>query len=436
MDCRRVPVVGDALPPGLLPPRVSSHAEMLGTAVLPSAIGVARVTARRCGYPTLLHLTEYGKRALSCQPAPGMLPPVHEVKGHRAHGRYALTDTEHGHVWGVCVGVDGLFGELKRGTYELFGWVPEGAEVRGWVGSQVWLVPQSEGLDPWLLEDADSFGQLPGTDSLVLTGLDDYEGPPEGHRGPIRVHDGHRWLGSCREFARVLPTEQARPPLVLRGLTQGDQLRAALAKGTRRALNLEEAALEIRDEQGEPLTERLLWTKVTAWRPSSSGTDLIDLELDGELFTPVPEYARPVWDRWLAGPPDTPGTWTGLDTRRRGAWLDLVQERACQRAHRDRPAGHAYELDGRHITDEPSLYLALGEAVNGPGGCFGGCLAALDDCLGGRFGYTAPATLLWRDAATAREHLSQIMTADGQPYDLFSDVVEVLTQGGMHVSLV
>lgn len=87
----------------------------------------------------------------------------------------------------------------------------------------------------------------------MLTGLDDYEGPPEGHLGPVRVHAGRRWLGSCREFARVLSPDQAAPPLVLRGLSRGDQLRAVLMKGTRRALDLEEAALEVRDDQGEPL---------------------------------------------------------------------------------------------------------------------------------------------------------------------------------------
>ncbi|MFL4952773.1 barstar family protein [Streptomyces sp. MMS24-I31] len=367
-----------------------------------------------------------------------MIPTVHEVGGGRGRGRYtryALTDTEHGHIWGMCAAADGLFGEPRRGTYELFGWVPEGAELRGWVGSRVWLVPDDEALDPWLLEDAESLGRLSGTDSLVLTGLDDYEGPPEGRRGPVRVHDGDRWLGSCREFARILPSDQAPSPLVLRGLAPSDQLRAALAKGTRRALDLDQAALEVQDDRGEPLTYRLLSAEVRAWSPSSHGTDLIDLELAGEQFTPVPEYARPIWERWLAGPPDTLGAWTGLDTRCRGAWLDLVRERDCRRAHRDRPAGHAYELDGRHITDEPGLYLALGEAVNGPGGYFGVCLAALDDCLRGSFGHTVPATLLWRDAATASGNLSQTLTADGQPYDLFVAVLDVLAEGGMHVTL-
>nr|WP_243716086.1 barstar family protein [Actinomadura darangshiensis] len=73
--------------------------------------------------------------------------------------------------------------------------------------------------------------------------------------------------------------------------------------------------------------------------------------------------------------------------------------------------------------------------MNGPGGYFGGCLEALRDCLGGTFGYTAPAALLWREAKTAREHLSQTLTPDGEPYDLFAEVLDVLAERGMHVTL-
>ncbi|MEV6757649.1 barstar family protein [Streptomyces sp. NPDC051214] len=364
-----------------------------------------------------------------------MMRSVHEDEEPRGYGRYTLTETEHDRAWGVCAAVDGLFGEPPRGTYELFGWTAEGADPRGWLGARVWLVPEDRTLDPWLLEDARSLRQPHGTESLVVTGLDDYEGPPEGYRGPVRVHDGSRWLGSCREFALVLPPEQEAPPLVLRGLAQSEQLRAALAKGTRRALDLEEAALEIRDDQGELLTERLLWTEVRAWRPSSHGPDLIDLELDAERFTPEPDYVRRIWEQWYAGPPRAPGAWTALDTRHRGAWLDLVRERGCRRTHHARPSGHAYTLDGGHITDEPGLYLALGEAVNGPGGYFGGCLAALDDCLRGAFGYTAPATLLWRNAETARTHLSRSLTPSGRRYDLFAEVLDVLAEGGVGVTL-
>lgn len=133
----------------------------------------------------------------------GIIPAVHGDENELGFARYTLTRTGDAHVWGVCAEAAGLFGESQRGTYELFGWVPEESGVPGWVGSRVWLVPDDEALDARLLEDAQSSGQVPGTGSLLLTGLDDYEGPPEGHRGRVRLHDGHRWLGSCREFARV-----------------------------------------------------------------------------------------------------------------------------------------------------------------------------------------------------------------------------------------
>ncbi|MFD6819860.1 barstar family protein [Streptomyces sp. NPDC060085] len=174
----------------------------------------------------------------------------------------------------------------------------------------------------------------------------------------------------------------------------------------------------MRDDQGIALTEQRLRTEVRAWRPSSLGSHLIDLELDGEL-EPVPEHAQAIWNLWLTGPPDPEGSWASLDTRQREAWLDLVRERGCRLKDQERPLGHTYVLDGRHITEIPGLYLALGEAVQGPGGYFGGNLDALVDCLRGDFGYNAPATLLWRQAAVAREHLAHLLGSDGGLYDLF-----------------
>ncbi|MFJ5779545.1 barstar family protein [Streptomyces sp. NPDC093094] len=361
---------------------------------------------------------------------------MHEAEDHRTPaGRYTLTETEHGRPWGVCAEVEGLFGEPQHGIYELFGWAQQ-AEVHGWTGDRVWLVPDDRALGPWLLADARCPGHHPGTDSLVLTGLDDHEGPPEGHRGRVRVHDEHRWLGSCQEFTRILAPERPAPPLVLRGLAPGARLRAALLKATQRALDLGQVSLETRNDRGETLAEHAFQAaRVSAWHSSPHGPDLIDLELEGNSFPLLPEHARPLWESWLAAPPDTLNTRAALDTRHRAAWLDLVRTRGCLRTHNNRPAGHAYELDGRHITDEPGLHLALGEAVNGPGGYFGGCVSALDDCLRGTFGYTAPAVLLWRNAATARKHLSQALTPEGHRYDLFAAVLDALSEGGMHVTL-
>ena len=49
--------------------------------------------------------------------------------------------------------------------------------------------------------------------------------------------------------------------------------------------------------------------------------------------------------------------------------------------------------------------------------------------------YTVPATLLWRDAATAREQVSHALTPDGRSYDLLTAVLETLAAGGMDVAL-
>ncbi|WP_345282286.1 hypothetical protein [Kitasatospora albolonga] len=229
--------------------------------------------------------------------------------------RYALVGWDRSEVWGTCEEVTGLSGEDRRETYELFGWVPEQGTAAGWLGDRVWLVPQGPGVqdpehdDPWLLEDVLSLGGRAG--ALAVSARAAYLAPPEDHEGPVRLTDGHRWLGSCEGFTRIVPAEEPRSPVVLRGLAPGAGLRAALAKGTRQALHLDETYLEIRDDRGELLTDRLMWATVTAWHPSAAGPGLIDLELDGGDFEPLPEHARPLLERWFtrpAGHPPAPGS--------------------------------------------------------------------------------------------------------------------------------
>ncbi|AZZ90688.1 hypothetical protein EUZ85_08140 [Hahella sp. KA22] len=55
--------------------------------------------------------------------------------------------------------------------------------------------------------------------------------------------------------------------------------------------------------------------------------------------------------------------------------------------------GREVFLDGRYITDIPSFYLSLGEALNGDNGYFGACLDSLHDCLFGGFGVAPPFTI-------------------------------------------
>ncbi|MFI0981718.1 barstar family protein [Streptomyces sp. NPDC021093] len=122
-----------------------------------------------------------------------------------------------------------------------------------------------------------------------------------------------------------------------------------------------------------------------------------------------------------------PGGWTDLDPEGRLAWLAAVQEHHFSRpvVGEDAPAGRTYVIDGRHITDRSALFLALGEAVNGPGGYFGANLDALSDCLRGGFGATAPFVLDWPESDTARTHLVAF----------FDSALDVLGEHGVDVRL-
>lgn len=157
------------------------------------------------------------------------------------------------------------------------------------------------------------------------------------------------------------------------------QGRFRLAVWTRRAL--------------DPGADRLLWPRVSGWRPSFRGAA-------SSIWRSTPRASRPskdtpVWERWSAGPPDTANAWAGLDARGRGPGTTSSGRGPAAAPRTDRPPQHAYALDGRHVRDVPALYLVPGEAVNGPGG------------------YSAPGTLLWRDAPTVRRHVSGMLTPVG-----------------------
>jgi RNAse (barnase) inhibitor barstar len=119
--------------------------------------------------------------------------------------------------------------------------------------------------------------------------------------------------------------------------------------------------------------------------------------------------------------------WADLDAEGRRSWLAAVQEHhfARQDTAPDTPAGAVYTLAGRCITDRAALFLALGEAVNGPGGYFGSHLDALDDCLRGGFGASTPFTLDWPDSEIARTHLVAY----------FDSALDVLREHGVDVRL-
>ncbi|WP_030688476.1 barstar family protein [Streptomyces sp. NRRL B-1347] len=78
---------------------------------------------------------------------------------------------------------------------------------------------------------------------------------------------------------------------------------------------------------------------------------------------------------------------------------------------------------------------AIGEVINEPGGYFGRNLDALDDCLCGGWGATAPFTLHWDSSAEARERLVERVPAGDRELVLFDLLLEIFEERGVNVIL-
>ena len=106
-----------------------------------------------------------------------------------------------------------------------------------------------------------------------------------------------------------------------------------------------------------------------------------------------------------SGAPPSP-EWHTLSPHDRDRRLTVIRRWGCrQRARREASAdrrGLTVRLDGSRIQDVAGFYLALGEAVHGPGGYFGSSLDTLLDCLCGGFGVLPPFTIRLGDFNAVR----------------------------------
>jgi hypothetical protein len=178
-----------------------------------------------------------------------------------------------------------------------------------------------------------------------------------------------------------------------------------------------------------------LHASVTAVRPSSLGDGLLDVTFDAAVADPKPSGAFEIWELWRAGRPAESGLWAGYDTELRTQWTG-----AALAHHRpgtpDKPAGTAYYLDGRNVTDLPGFYCAIGEAINGPGGYFGWNRGALRDCVIGGWGAARPFRLIWHHAAVARTHLAAASAGEqAAPAITLDHILQWLTEDGAEVEL-
>lgn len=119
------------------------------------------------------------------------------------------------------------------------------------------------------------------------------------------------------------------------------------------------------------------------------------------------DEALECWDLWRVSAPKTKNEWTILSEGGRRGWLEVVRQyRCCVGPQPVRRINETFYLDGTYITDYPSFFIAVGEAINGPGGYYGSTLDGFEDCLCcGEFGTWGEFTIVWKNYQVAKEHL-------------------------------
>ncbi len=108
-------------------------------------------------------------------------------------------------------------------------------------------------------------------------------------------------------------------------------------------------------------------------------------------------------------PPKELHQWCSLDEDGRREWLDAAKARFFAREQAFEPSrepGRTVVLDGNRIDSLAAFYCEFGEAVNGPGGYFGGSMLGFDDCLFGGFGLNGECRIVWRNSERSRRTLS------------------------------
>ncbi len=326
-----------------------------------------------------------------------------------------------------------------RHRYELRGCAPRGllasraAEARETGSAPLGrltlhaLDAQGEAVEPvwdvWCLADVRLLEPRPGfadaalmdiTVEAVLGGQGDgnEEQPevpevPPLFRGFRLSGEDDEWWGVCGQVALVAKEpEPYVAPLRLLGCEPSRRLLAALESGDD-PFDLGGVYLAVLDRSGRAIDEHWTCLHVESWAPSPGGTGRVDLTLDVSCDDFRSSAAREVHELWWAGPPKDPNLWAPLGGFERGAWARAtVNNRAARRTPDARP-GATHHLDGRYVTDVTGFALALGEAVNGPGGYFGTCFGTIEYALGGQYGAQRPFTLVWHEHHIARACLGR-----------------------------
>jgi RNAse (barnase) inhibitor barstar len=184
------------------------------------------------------------------------------------------------------------------------------------------------------------------------------------------------------------------------------------------------------DRHGRVMAKVPIALEVVSVTPSALGDGLFDVVLDQPPSRKPPRWrdrpapaAREVWDLWREGVPAERNLWAPFDEDGREAWGHLTY--LARKEFTTDETGGVYELDGRYATDVPGLYLAMSEALVGPGGYFGREFNAFKDCLHGGWGVKPGFTLVWNDAQVAHDAIR----------DYFLDILKLLRRFDVTVEL-
>ncbi|WP_232246383.1 barstar family protein [Kitasatospora mediocidica] len=358
-------------------------------------------------------------------------------------------------LWGRCADVDGLFVDPvppPRERLTLLACAPGGAlrtaidrpgPTTGRLGDLCVEVGNGERpLEWWMLLDVLVVAHRPSAadpslvDVVIEAGVEE----PDHRDAQVVASPRFELFGAFNSLVASgtgidgLRVDRPGPPDVPMGLV-GCEPTELLTAELRRPRGGAWVELWRLDRTGRPIARRCLDLRVTGSRPSVHGDALVDLTLADGVQDPPPLLARPIWETWAEGIPQTPNLWARYATPGREEWQMLALALFSRSGRVVDLAGGTYHLDGSHVTDVPGLHCAMSEALLGPGGYYGWGWDAFADCLCGGFGVVPPFTLVWHDAQIAREALADVISDPAGEFSYFEDVVRHLEQRRVTVVL-
>lgn len=131
----------------------------------------------------------------------------------------------------------------------------------------------------------------------------------------------------------------------------------------------------------------------------------VDITWRGSLEEVLSNKEIEIWNKWRISYPLKKNEWSNLSEDGRRAWLKVVKNYNINTLKCYEMQEKIFYLDGTYVTDYPSFFCALGEAINGTGGYYGFDIYSLIDCFHGGFGATVPFTLIWKNHQIAKKCL-------------------------------